>query len=209
MDNLTFDKEWHCYKLNNIPMGGVSSILKRAGLIDLSGIPEDVLNRARDFGTAVHMACELADKGMLDRDSLDQALTPYLLAWEKAKEEMSLDIKAIEMPVYSKRWWYAGTLDRVAMQLRSIPQKPKRVLVDIKSSSTVYPSMKIQLAGYQIAWEEMNGQKIDERWVVQLLKTGQYRVHQYKDPADLQVFLSAVQISKFKRKEKDYYEKKQ
>jgi hypothetical protein len=200
IDTLTFDQEWHCYKLNGIGMSGVSSILKAAGLVDLSGIPELVLERARDFGIAVHKACELEDKGTLDLETLDPALMPYLEAWRRFKADMKVIIIDIEKPVYSKKWWYAGTCDRIATI------GGKRVMVDIKSSATMYPSMKIQLAGYAIADEEMTGEKIQERLGVQLLKTADYKIYPYRDEtSDRSVFLSAVTISKFKKKEKQYY----
>ena len=198
---LIFDEEKHVYSLEGRYLPGVSSILKKAGLVDLSGIPEEVLERARNFGIAVHKACELEDLGTLDIASLSEYVVPSLEAWRKFKVDAKVEVEEIEMPVYSQRWWYAGKLDRV------IVMDGKRLLVDIKSSSSVYPSMKIQLAGYKIAFEELSGAKIRGRLIVQLLPNGEYKLHPCNDESDEQVFLAAVQIYKFTRKEKVYYDR--
>jgi hypothetical protein len=193
-DTLTFDKENHLYRLNDIPMAGVSSILKRAGLIDLSGIPKEALERAGQFGSAVHVACELYDKGTLDMSTVDISLIPYLEAWIKFTKTMQVQILKIEQPVYSKRYWYAGTLDRIATI------QGKLSIIDIKSSATIYPSMKIQLAAYKVAYDEMNAEKIKERIIVQLLKTGEFKIEPCKDESDMNTFLCAVVVSKWIRK---------
>lgn len=211
-DVLTFEKERHCYYLNNIPMSGVSSILKRAGIVDLSGIPADVLERACQFGTAVHLACELWDKGTLDIATLDLPLVPYLEAWQKFVKDYECEMVAIEEPVFSKVWWFAGKLDRIAnCKNFALPfgtsVARKRTLLDIKSGSSIYPSMRLQSAAYTIASEEMGQGKILQRAAVQLLPDGAYKLHQFTEDNDRTYFLGAVQVSKFKRKEKAYYEK--
>jgi hypothetical protein len=216
MDILTFNEQYHCYQLNGRGMSGVSGILKSAGLVDLSGIPPEVLESARNFGTAVHKACELYDLGILDFDTLSPELMPYLQAWIRFKKETGFVVVDIEKPVFSKKWWYAGTLDR-----RGFVGK-KKIIADIKSSSSIYPSMKIQQSGYEIAEEEsgeyqlnrdgeikdlVKGEKTDERWIVQLLKDGSFKLHICNDPNDKQIFLSCLQIHKFKKQEKNYYDK--
>ena len=209
-DVLTFDPEKHVHSLNGTYMSGVSGILKRAGLVDLSGIPAQVLERARDFGTAVHLGCELLDKGTLDFKSLDPALVPYIEAWIKFKEDYGVEIIEIEQAVYSKTWWYAGTPDRIIRCKRFGTGSGKVLtLPDIKSSSTIYPSMRLQTAAYAIAREEMTKEKIVQRCAVQLLKDGTYKLHPFLDEADRSCWIGAVQVSKFKRKEKSYYERDQ
>lgn len=198
---LVFNEEKHVYMIGDRYLPGVSSILKKAGLVDLSGIPEEVLERARNFGTAVHKACELEDLGTLDVASLSEHVVPHLEAWRKFKTDAKVEVEEIEMPVFSQRWWVAGKLDRI------IVMDGKRCLVDLKSSSTIYPSMKIQLAAYKLLFEEMTGVKISGRLIVQLLKDGSYKLTPCNDETDEQVFLAAVQIYKFTRKEKAYYDR--
>lgn len=200
-NRLVFDPVKHIYFLDGKYIPGVSSILKNAGLVDLSGIPQDVLERARDFGVAVHKACELEDLGTLDIESLSDPVIPHLEAWRKFKKENDVIIEEIELPVFSEKWWIAGTLDRIILS------GDKRKLLDIKTSSSIYPSMKIQEAGYKTAYEEMTGVKISERLIVQLLKDGTYKLTPCNDEVDLQVFYAAVQIYRFKKKEANYYDR--
>jgi len=214
---LIFDSEKHVYSINGRYLPGVSSILKNAGLVDFSGIPEDILERARVFGLAVHLATELEDLGTLDIETVDPAIIPYLEAWRNYKkdtgaiiEPVSLKILeimespqklSIEIPVYSEKWWFAGKFDRI------LTINGKRVMVDIKSSASVYPSMRIQLAGYKTAYEEITGEKINQRLIVQLLKDGAYKLSPCNDEVDVQVFYAAVQIYRFKKKEANYYDR--
>jgi len=200
-NELILDPIKHVYSLNGRYLPGVSGILKKAGLVDLSGIPEDVLSAARDFGTAVHKACELHDAGTLDVASLSEPLVPYLDGWKKFLMDTGAKVIASEMGIYSARWWYAGTLDRIVIM------GEKLVLIDIKSSSTIYPSMKIQLSAYKTGYEEMTGKRISQRLIVQLGKDGLYKLHPCNDENDIQVFLAAVQIYKFKKQEANYYDR--
>lgn len=193
-DILRFDEARHLYTLNDIPMNGVSSILKRAGLVDLSGIPAEVLERARQFGSVVHKVCELYDKKTLDISTVAEPIFPYLEAWQAFIKDLSVEIQEIEMPVYSKRFWYAGTPDRIATM------NGKPTILDLKSSSSIYPSMRLQLAAYQVAYEELKGGKIKQRVIVQLMKDGKYKLEPCADESDRDVFICAVQVAKWKRK---------
>jgi hypothetical protein len=193
-DILTFDPIKHCYSLNGKPMNGVSSILKRSGLVDFSGIPIETLERARQFGVAVHKVCELYDKKTLDVSSVAEPIFPYLEAWQAFLKDHTIEIIEIEKPVYSKRFWYAGTPDRIATM------NGKPTILDLKSSSSIYPSMRLQLAAYQIAYEELKGGKIKQRVIVQLLKDGKYKLEPCADESDRDVFICAVNVAKWKRK---------
>lgn len=202
MSPLVFDEVRHFYSLDGKPIPAVSSILKSSALSDFSGIPLDVMERARDFGKAVHKACELHDLNTLDPATLDSAIALSLEAWAKFKADVGAEVEEIEMPVYSKKLWVAGTLDRVVLI------GGKRILVDIKSSAAVYPAMKIQLAGYKILYEEMSGVKIHGRMIVQVARNGSYITTSCDDESDESVFLSCVQIHKFKKREGKYYDKR-
>lgn len=174
----------------------VTEILKGAGLIDLSCIREDVLERAAKFGTAVHLACELHDKNTLDIDKLDPALFPYLEGWRKFKKDYDTSFNGIEQVVYSDRWKFRGTLDRIGMI------NHKLTLIDIKSSTSIFPSTAIQLAAYQLAWQEMAQEKIKQRWCVQLTPDG-YTVAEYKNhDRDKSVFVAALTIYNWKKENK-------
>lgn len=176
---------------------GVSKILQGAGLIDFSGIPEHILERARDFGQAVHRATELYDRQDLDMKSLSDPLVPFLDGWIKFKKDYGAEVVESELVVCSKTWGFGGTLDRI------LRIKGDLILPDIKSTRTIAPAGKLQLSAYKIGYEERTGKKIKARWTVQL--TGDaigYRVVPYKnDREDQDDFLSALKVYNWKKRE--------
>src|SRR3990167_1926047 len=149
-NKLTFDPEGHKYSLNGKPVPSVTQILHGAGLMDFSNIHPERLERSRKFGEAVHRACELYDLNNLNVNTLSLPLIPYLETWKKFREDYGMDgIGTIEEKICSERWQYAGTLDRI------YPVHCKLTLIDIKSTTTLDPTVALQTAGYKIAWEEM------------------------------------------------------
>ncbi len=179
---LTFDEATHTYRYNGIVVPGVTTIL--SPLTDFSRVPPHVLRAAADFGTAVHLACELDDLGTLDVESLDPALAPYLAAWRKFSSEHEVEWTLIEQPVYHKALGYAGTLDRLGRV------KGLATVLDIKSSAQLYPSVGPQLAAYQQAAEHPTVQ----RMAVQLKSDGTYTAKTYTDPTDWPVFASLLTL---------------
>lgn len=189
---LEFRPDTHEYLKGGIPVPGVTKILGAANLIDMSMVPRDILERAWAFGSAVHRATELDDQNNLDESVLDLALKPYLEAWRKFTRETSFKILAIEERVYSKKYGYAGTLDRRGML------GGKHTLVDIKTGADEGAATPIQLAAYERAWNEgkKTQEKIKERLVVRLKGDGTYVLpgNGYFKKSDFSVFLSALTL---------------
>ncbi len=182
MTVLTFDEATHTYRYNGIVVPGVTTIL--SPLSDFSRVPPHVLRAAADFGTAVHLACELDDLGDLDESALDPALVPYLAAWRKFSADHEVEWELIEQPVHHKAMGYAGTLDRQGRV------KGLSTVLDIKSSAQLYPSVGPQLSAYQQASERPSVQ----RMAVQLKADGTYVAKTYTDPTDWPVFASLLTL---------------
>ena len=194
-DTLTFNEEKHFYSLNNIPMAGVSSILKRAGICsDFSAVPPEVLQRAAEFGKVVHAVCEFHGKKTLDIATIAPPVMPYYEAYLSFLRDYDVEIVEVEQPVFSKRFWYAGRLDLLAKI------HGKLTICDLKSTANMAVTERIKLAGYKIAREEMFFDKIPGRWGVLLQKDSKYQVFPYNDESDLDVFIAACQVSKWKKK---------
>lgn len=176
MDELIFKPDTHQYFKNGVELPSVTRILQDLGFIDRSFYTD----YGRTRGKFVHLACELDDRGELDEESLDPALLPYLKAWRKFKKETGFIIEAIEKPVASATYNYAGMLDRLGIMngINSV--------IDIKSGA-VSPWTGLQLAAYSVAEN-----KILKRFAVQLMETGRYKLYPYTDNQDRQIFLSAV-----------------
>jgi len=172
----------------------VTEILREVGLIDFSHVPLSIMEPAQKFGSAVHRATELWDRGTLDIEILSEPLIPYLEGWKKFLKDYDITINPdeIEQQFTSKKWGFKGTPDRWPMIGK------KRTLIDLKSSTSMYPVTAIQTAAYDILLEE-NGIKIQQRWGIQLNEKGTYRVEPYLKLNDRTIFLSALNVYKFKK----------
>lgn len=182
---LTFDAQSHSYQWNGKPVPSVTSVL--SPIVDFSRVPPDVLKAASDFGTAVHLACELDDLGQLDEDSLDPALFAYVYAWRAFSKDHDVAWEVIEQPVYNQRMRYAGTPDRIGDVSGGI------CAVDIKSTAELYPSVGPQLAAYSHAFNESLA-PVMGRIAVQLKPDGTYVAKEYKDPTDWPLFCSLLTV---------------
>lgn len=184
---LTFDPATHTYRYGGVVVPSVTQIL--APLSDFSFVDPDVLDAARDFGTAVHYACELDDREELDIDALDPALLPYLQQWRKFCREHGCKWEEIERQVYHPTMRYAGTLDRFGVI------DGARGVLDIKSGSDLYPSVGPQLAAYAQALEPKTGHLL-RRYGLRLSATS-YELKAYTSPTDWPTFASLITLRTF------------
>ncbi len=191
---IQFDPKLHEYSKDGLKVPGVTKVLQAAGLIDFSKVPRDILTRALKFGSAVHKATELHDKGRLDPASVDPAIEPYLNAWFKFLDDTAFIIEpdSIEQKVYSRKYRYAGTLDRIGIL------NNKRTIIDIKTSVDFSYATAIQLAAYQEAENEYLPikQKVKNREIVQLKGDGTYALapEGFFQKSDFSVFLAALTL---------------
>lgn len=183
---LTFDPDKHEYRFGGVVVPSVTQILRP--MMDLDHVDPDVLRRAQDFGTAVHLACELHDTGRLDEAALDPELAPYLAAWRKFCVEHRCGWDLIEQRVYHPTLRYAGTLDRRG----NVDGYP--AMVDIKSGTSLYPSVGPQLAAYTHASSPTPAAY--RRYAVRLYPDG-YELKQYTSAIDWPTFASLITIRNF------------
>lgn len=183
---LTFDEAKHEYRFNGAVVPSVTQVLRP--LMDLDHVDADLLRRASEFGTAVHLACELSDLNQLDEAALDPALAPYLAGWRKFSREYGCVWDAIETRVYHPTLRYAGTLDRRGLVGGNL------AYVDIKSGTALYPSVGPQLAAYATADSGNPGAR--KRYAVRLFEDG-YELKEYTSPLDWPTFASLITIRNF------------
>lgn len=196
MTVLTFDEARHTYHLAGRRLPNVTSVTDSL-LREYLSVPADVMERARDRGTAVHLATQLHDEGDLDEDGLPPEIAPYLDAWKRLREETGFEPTAIEERVYSATYSYAGTLDRVGTFARLKGVRPTAVcLLDIKATAALMPAAAPQTAAYARAWDEHRprAEHIKHRFVAHLRGDGTYRLAEHKSPTDLSVFLAAATL---------------
>ena len=189
----TSGSEKHEYRLGGEIMPSVTQII--SPLQDFSHVRHDVLERAKRFGTAVHMATVLSDQEDLDEDNLDPSLVPCLNAWRKFKSETGFVSEHIELPLYSPIHRFAGTIDRIGSMSHYADQKlrGRRMILDIKTGSTIYPTVGLQTAAYRILWNERYPTaRVVSRCSVRLFTNGTYRLDFFGDRMDVKVFLALL-----------------
>lgn len=191
---LSFDAETHRYFWNGQQVPGVTTIL--SPLTDFSAVDQDVMRRASAFGSAVHHVCELADTGAdLEQYEIDAALLPYVGAWRRFCVEWSVEWNAVECRVFHPALRYAGTLDRVGTLLPPGEPAHRRhaAMVDIKTSTSLYPAVGPQLAAYARAHDPLNGASL-RRYAVQLRGDGTYVCKEYRDADDFATFSALLAL---------------
>lgn len=190
---LKFDEKMHRYFLGGRAVFSVTKILDLVGITDFSLVNRDILDRACNFGAATHKATFLWDRGTLDQSSLDASLAPYLDAWKNFKAAEIKELLELEAPIWSKRFGFAGTPDRIAIDTRG-----RLTIVDIKTSTSMSRAVKLQTAGYQIGWEELESpKKIQRRVGVLLRDDGSYLTEDFNDRSDRDDFVACVRVAAF------------
>jgi hypothetical protein len=151
-------------------------------------------SEAATLGTQVH---EWVNKFLTDKKQpplpKDERVLFGVMAFLKWIGEHKVKFLASEEVVYSKKYDYTGIMDA-----RAIIEK-QHCIVDFKTSSGIYPEMYLQVAGYQLAWEEMQEKKyqpLGNRWIIRFDKeTGEFDAHEiaeYKQDRD--AFLAALTL---------------
>lgn len=185
---IDFDADTHTYRVGGEVWPSVTQIL--APLNDLSMVDPDVLARAAAFGSHVHEACHLDNMGVLDYDALDPALRPYVDAWRQFLADTRAVVISSECRIAHPKLRYVGTLDTAAL----IRKKP--TIIDIKSGSVVPRTVGPQTAAYADAYV---GPRIKDRLCVHL-NGGTYKVHPLREPTDLSIFRSALNLHYWRQK---------
>lgn len=184
----------HRYFIDGVERPSVTQIID-AVLSDMYLIPAHVLEPARQLGTAVHVATALDDSGCLDESTVHPVVRPYLEAYRRFRRERRFTPLVIEQKVYSARYCYAGTLDRIGF----FDSGGALVQLDIKSGMAL-PEVGPQTAAYDQAFFETTGERAQERGALYLQDDGSYVLRPCHDPSDFSTFLAALQIYNYRLK---------
>ena len=163
---LTFDEFSHTYRLNELIIPSVTTVMKLLSDDFYRTVDPDVLERAAKRGTAIHNAVEnFAKFGIED---IPPAYAGYFQAFREWWELRRPEVLATECRVYHKILRYAGTADLLCVIGGRV------TLVDYKSSAQVNSKLcAVQLEGYDRAFES-HGVKIEDRLILHLSRDGKY-----------------------------------
>ncbi len=194
MTDLAFDVDTHTYTLDGRVVPSVTQVLADT-VIDTTWFTE----ASRLRGSAVHAACHYDDEGDLQEGSLPSSRLGYLEAWRSFRKDTRVEILAVERRVLSRRYMYAGTLDRIVRFPGTNPHIAE--IIDIKTG-VPDRAAGLQMAAYGNALVEEGGLPwaiSPTRRAVQLFDDGRYKVHVYDDLTDFATFTACLAVYRFKR----------
>lgn len=108
-----FEPEGHRYTWKGEVLPSVTGIIKSEGK------PSFYLPGYDVRGRAVHAACDMDDRGVLDESSVHAGVAPFLNGWRKLKKSCHLEtgedsqLFLSEQPLVHPKMGYAGTVDKV------------------------------------------------------------------------------------------------
>lgn len=134
---VIFEELTHKYFLNGKELSGITSLLKRQGLnTNYDGIPEDTLDRAKQYGSLVHQQVE-----MYDAMGCTTPTTEELCKYQKLKEKHLLKVRANE--------YLVSDLEHVASCIDVVLDDNS--LADVKTTSKLdeeYVSWQLSIYAY-------------------------------------------------------------
>lgn len=197
---VTFDAAAHSYtdeagrRLPSVTqiLGAAPPWLGRFDRIDPS-----VLEYKRALGSAAHHATALDDLGLLDEDSLDEALVPYLAAWRKYRAESGFVPTVIEHVVHHPTLGFAGTLDRIGFD-----GDRRAVCLDVKTADAstgrlAGPQTAAYLEAFRACTPDHGLPARVLRCSVHLGNDGRYVVVPHTNRRDWHAFLAALELWNF------------
>lgn len=199
MSQLKFKEDSHQYFL---PVNGmdtelisVSRVLQSAKIYNYGRTQTNIA--AMNRGTHVHNLTHMIDIGTLVmEDIFDEAELGYVQAYEDWKKSCGFKLIMSEVPMYHRKYMYAGTPDRYG--LMTIGGKVVAGLIDIKTGQP-HPGNMLQLAAYREMLIDFNNNQVDIGMCVYLNKNGTYKViPSVSHDEDYLIFLSALNVWRWK-----------
>lgn len=195
-----FDHILHKYTLNGRVLPSVTQIT--SPLSDYSMVPTEVLERKKIIGSAVHLACELHDSGGVDESTIHDLCFPYFKAYLKFRADNPCDVVLNEQKVFSERWGFAGTLDRVFKMHESRTGswfKGDLVQIDLKTVATLMLATGPQTAGYALAMPDLGVPRTQvKRAALQLKPDGTYTIKPYYSAKDEACFIALLTLHQWR-----------
>lgn len=193
MSVLTFNEELHEYRFGGNRVPSVTQLLDR--LHDFSGVPEEVLEAAKERGTYVHRMTEAFDQDDLDIPRVPSEYRGYLDAWQDFIKAYAPKWNSVEQRGFSRLFGYAGTWDREGT-LPGVWSPSTLWVIDIKTSAAPHPVWGMQTAAYrQIKAEQDARYALARRATVQLRPDGAFKFLPWDNPNDWAAFQALITLT--------------
>lgn len=170
------------YVIANMPEGADKATIERVAL-EAKGAHTRKKEAGGAIGTVVHKFAEHLFKGKpAEMPTDEQAIKGItaLQAWIKANDVRPIDVELVTL---SREAFFAGTMDLLASV------NGRLTLVDLKTSSGIWPEFKLQTAAYRFAWMEEYGEHIEQIVIVNTdKKTGKPKILEITDEREMQFY---------------------
>lgn len=183
-----------CYKINGKEYYRVTSIL---GVIEKHALKnwaakkgykasQKILKTRQAIGTTVHSLVEHTLKGdLIDLGGYEKEIQDGLTEFDNFRIEAKLKPKLLEQPLWSNKYYYAGTPDYIGQYTSPInylvstiinhkrvkvPKFEKGALVigDWKTGKDIYQEYWLQIAAYIFALKELTGIQVDGAFIARI-----------------------------------------
>lgn len=179
-----------------VPMSRPTYISTLEGRLGKRKAAERELSKAAEIGSQTHALIEWSLRTSLGQIAARPATTPpaewAFMAYQDWAKSVNLEPIFIEQTVWSLTHGYAGTLDLLAKV------NGETVLIDFKTSKSIYAEYDLQSVAYQHALIEMGHQAPSAGLIVRLPKherDPQFEVHRCGSVASLlPVFLAVRDV---------------
>lgn len=186
---VQFDPLAHRYYDGARTVPSVTGVLAAAGLRpDFSQIAPVILAAAQRRGQLVHAVVRAIDTGHPIAPELREDAGGYLAAYERFCVDTAWRPIACELPLYSARWDFAGTPDKVGFL------GARRGVLDVKTPLVLdRVGVPVQLAAYVALWAETHADApADVAGALQLRPDGTYRFTAMETARPWRIFCYAL-----------------
>lgn len=153
-NDLVFDESNHKYYLDKEEIPSVTSIIRAGGFMPDHNTSDSHWYMLR--GTAIHKATALYDTDMLDESEVDKEIKGFLESYKKLRLEY--EPEEIEIKLADPEYKFAGTLDRIDLELKSGSPRKWHIL-QVAAYSHLKKINKLGTSPLEIIYLKQNGGK--------------------------------------------------
>lgn len=173
-----YSEEKHRYvdPLTKKLVPSVTQVLAAEGIVRYDGVSQEVLNKKSIIGSQADIAISFIEQGF-ELEEVDPRVQPYVDAYRDAKVKLQWNPFLIQNGVMGP-----AIADVNGMPVGFCPDQvgliaAEEYVGEVKCTAEVYPSMGVQLAGYDLCL----GDKRRRRLVLQLFPTGRFKLWDEKE----------------------------
>lgn len=150
---------------------------------------DEIVSERQIIGTKTHKLIELTLKDEnIHLDTYEKEIRDAIDMFKNFRVDAKLKPESLEQHLWSNKYEYAGTADYIGKYTSNekylirghSPKfiKESRVIMDWKTSKSIYPEYELQLSAYAMAFKELTGLTLDGGAIVQI-RFGRVKVKEY------------------------------